>query len=70
MGLKDEFDKTVANVKDSFSEDAHKSAAEGEQAKRDVAGDSMTPGEKAGSMFNQAKNDVQGDADSAKQDIR
>jgi hypothetical protein len=70
MGLKDEFNKVVDNVKDAASEAGHKSAAEGEQAKRDVAGDDMTTSEKAGSMFNQAKNDVQGDADSAKQDIR
>ncbi len=70
MGLKDEFNKVVDNVKDATSEAGHKSAAEGEQAKRDVAGDDMTTGEKAGSMFNQAKNSVQADADSSKQDIR
>ncbi len=70
MGLKDELNKVVDNVKDAASEAGHKSAAEGEQAKRDVAGDDMTAGEKAGSMFNQAKNSVQADADSTKQDIR
>ena len=70
MGIKDEFNKVVDNVKDTMSEGAHKSEAEGEQAKRDVAGDSMSPSEKAGSMFNQAKNDVQGDTDAAKRDIR
>ncbi len=70
MGLKNELNKVVDNVKDAASEAGHKSAAEGEQAKRDVAGDDMTAGEKAGSMFNQAKNSVQADADSTKQDIR
>ena len=55
MGIGDELNKIVNNVKDAVSEAGHKSAAEGEQAKRDVAGDAMTPGEKAGSMANQAK---------------
>lgn len=70
MGLKDEFNKVADNVKDAVSETGHRSEAEGEQAKRDVAGDNMTTSEKAGSMFNQAKNDVQADADSTKRDIR
>jgi hypothetical protein len=55
MGLKDEFNEAVDNVKDAASEASHRSAAEGEQAKRDVAGDAMTPGEKLGSAVNQAK---------------
>ena len=70
MGLKDEFKKVVDNVKDAVSEAGHRSEAEGEQAKRDVAGDTMTTGEKAGSMLNQAKNNVQAEADSTKRDIR
>jgi hypothetical protein len=77
MGLKDGLDNVVgavkdaaANVKDAASEATHKSVAEGEQAKRDVAGDQMTAGEKASSMVNQAKNSVQADVDSSKQTIR
>lgn len=70
MGLKDEFNKVVENVKDAASETGHRSDAEGEQAKRDVAGDTMTTSEKAGSMLNQAKNNVQAKADSTKRDIR
>jgi hypothetical protein len=70
MGLKDEVKKVIDNVKDSLSESAHKTEADGERAKRDLAGDSMTPGEKAGSLLNEAKNNVQGDADAAKRDIR
>jgi ElaB/YqjD/DUF883 family membrane-anchored ribosome-binding protein len=70
MGLMDEVKKVVDNVKDSLSESAHKSEAEGERAKRDLAGDAMTPGEKAGSLFNEAKNDIQGETDAAKRDIR
>ena len=70
MGLKEEFTKAVDNVKDAISEGAHRSAAEGEQAKRDVAGDAMTPGEKLGSMANQAKHSVAAEIDGAKQDVR
>lgn len=70
MGLKDEFNKVVDNVKDAASEASHRSAAEGEQAKRDVAGDAMTPGEKVGSAVNQAKNTVQADVDATKRDAR
>lgn len=77
MGIKDAFEKGIGavkqgadNVKDSVSETGHRSAADGEQAKRDAAGDQMTPGEKAGSMFNQAKENVQADADAGKRDVR
>ncbi len=77
MGLKDALNNAVegvkdavANAKDSASEAGHRTAAESEQAKRDVAGDNMTLGEKAGSVFNQAKHSVQADADAAKQDAR
>jgi hypothetical protein len=77
MGPKDEFNKVVdkvkdavENVKDAASEATHRGAAEAEQQKRDVAGDEMTTGEKAGSMINQAKNTVQGDIDATKRDVR
>jgi hypothetical protein len=70
MGLKEEFVKTVDNVKDAASEAGHRTEAAGEQAKRDIAGDAMTPTEKMGSALNQAKNSVQADLDSAKQDAR
>ena len=70
MGLNDEFNKAVDNAKDAASKAGHRSAAEGEQTKRDVAGDAMSPGEKLGSMANQAKNAVQGDVDAAKRDAR
>ncbi len=70
MGLKDEFSKAVENVKDAVSETGHRSSAEAEQTKRDVAGDDMTLGDKAGSMVNQAKNSTQADMDSAKRETR
>ncbi len=77
MGLKDALNNmgdsikgAVDNAKDATSEAGHKSAAETEQTKRDVAGDQMTTGDKAGSMFNQAKNSIQADTAGAKQDVR
>jgi hypothetical protein len=77
MGIKDDFNKAVdnakdavANVKDTVNEATHRSTAEAEQAKRDVAGDQMTVGENAGSMLNQAKNSVQADMDAAKREAR
>jgi hypothetical protein len=70
VGLKEEFVKAVDNVRDAVSEVGHRSAAEGEQAKRDVAGDQMTVGENIGSMANQAKHSVAAEVDAAKQDIR
>jgi hypothetical protein len=77
VGLKDAFEKGVdavkhgaENAKDTVSELGHRSAAEGEQAKRDVAGDEMTTGEKVGSIFNQGKETVQADIDAGKRDLR
>lgn len=77
MDLKDQLKKagdgikTVAeDVKDKVNEAAHRSTAEAEQTRRDVAGDAMTPGEKAGSVANQAKNTVQAEIDAAKQEAR
>ncbi len=70
MGLKEEFTKVVDNVRDAVHEAGHRSAAEGEQAKRDLAGDEMTPGENLASMANQAKHTVAAEVDSAKVDIR
>ncbi len=70
MGLLDEVGKVVENVKDAISEAGHRSAAEAEQTKRDVAGDQMTTGEKIGSVVNQAKHSTQAEVDRAKQDLR
>ncbi len=70
MGLKEEFTKVVDNVRDAVHEAGHRSAAEGEQAKRDLVGDEMTPGENIASMANQAKHTVAAEIDGAKVDIR
>ena len=68
--LADAAKKGIDNVKDSVSEASHRSAADAEQAKRDVAGDQMTTGEKVGSVLNQAKNNVQAETDATKREAR
>jgi len=75
MELKDQITKavdkvidTVENVKDSASEALHRVAAQTEQQKRNLAGDSMTAEAKASSMINQAKQTVRGDIDAMKRD--
>jgi hypothetical protein len=52
------------------SEAGHRSAAEGEQAKRDLRGDEMTTSEKVGSAVNQVKEGTQAEIDAAKQKAR
>ncbi len=77
MSLKDGLNNIVdgaknalENAKDAVSEASHRSAAEGEQAKRDLAGDQMTAGEKLGSILNQGKNTVQAEVDASKREAR
>jgi hypothetical protein len=60
----------VDDVKDYVSEAGHRSAAAGEQAKRDAAGDTLTPGEQAGSVLNQGKENLEAGYDHAKRDVR
>jgi hypothetical protein len=70
MGLKEDLKKTVDNVKDAFNEAGHKVNAENEQAKRDLAGDALTPAETVKSVANQAKEESLAGMDRAKQAIR
>lgn len=61
---------TVDNVRDGVNEAGHRTQADAEQQKRNLAGDEMTTGEKAKSMFNQGKNEVQAEYDKTKRDVR
>jgi hypothetical protein len=77
MSLKDTIDEGIesvkkagANIKDAVSEAGHRSAAEGEEAKRQVAGDAMSPVAKAGSLLNETKESVLADVDKTKRDLR
>jgi hypothetical protein len=77
MSFKDTVDKaadgikkTGDNVKDTLNETGHRANAEGEQAKRDLAGDQMTSGEKVNSMFRQGTETIKADVDATKRDVR
>lgn len=70
MNIKDDLKNMVGAVKDSVNEATHKGEAEGEHARRDIAGDTLTPGEKIGSVANEAKNNVQAGVDHAKVEAR
>ena len=70
MGLTDGIKKAVDNVGDAFKEAGHKANAGAEQADRDVAGDTMTPGEKLGSVVTEGKENFLAGVDKTKQDVR
>jgi hypothetical protein len=70
MGIKEELKKTIDNVGDAISEATHRGNAEGERAKREVAGDALTPGEKLGSVANEGKERVLAEVDRTKRDVR
>jgi len=65
-----ELEKAAKDLGDSVKEVAHRSEAEGERAKRSVAGDAMTPGEKVGSVANEVKSDIEADIDRGKRSVR
>jgi hypothetical protein len=68
--VKKTVDRAVDDTKDALSEAQHRGEAEGERAKRDVAGDAMTPGERAGSVVNEKVNETQAAVDKAKREVR
>ena len=66
----DAVEDTVKNVRDTVNEASHRNEAEAEHEKRQVAGDVMTPREKADSILNEGKNRVQAEWDKTKKDVR
>ena len=61
---------TVEDARDRAHETKHRSAAEIERERRDIAGDELTPGEKAGSVANEAKHRAQAEVDAMKRELR
>lgn len=61
---------SVDDVKDRVHETEHRSAAEGERGRRDLLGDQLTPGEKAGSVVHEAKERAQAEVDAMKRELR
>ena len=70
MDVKDTVKKAVDDVRDATHETLHRSSAEAERARREVAGDEMTTGEKVKSVANEAKNRAQAEIDEAKRKVR
>ncbi|HTU81218.1 MAG TPA: hypothetical protein VMF61_03760 [Candidatus Acidoferrales bacterium] len=68
--LKTNLDNTRKNVRDTVDEAMHRSAAEGERARRDIEGDAMTPGEKVTSVADEAKHRTEAGMDHAKRKLR
>jgi hypothetical protein len=66
MDVAKDLKNTVNSITDSVREATHTSTAEAERTRRDLAGDTMTTDEKAGSLANEAKNRIQGGIDHAK----
>ncbi|HEY5341406.1 MAG TPA: hypothetical protein VIK27_10290 [Candidatus Aquilonibacter sp.] len=70
MTLKNEFDKTVNDVKDGVSESAHRTVADAEKARRETEGNEMTSSEKLESLANEGRHRTQGEIDHAKRAVR
>jgi hypothetical protein len=65
-----DINKLGKDVGDAIKEGVHRGEADSERAKRTVAGDEMTPGEKAGSIAKEIGSDVKADIDKSKRTIR
>lgn len=65
-----EIEKGVKDVGDAVKSGMHRSAADAERTQREVAGDTMTPGEKVKSGANEASERIKAGVDDAKRTIR
>ncbi|MBV8117573.1 MAG: hypothetical protein JOZ01_06320 [Candidatus Eremiobacteraeota bacterium] len=68
--ITEEVKKGVLDARDSAGEAMHHSAAEAERTRREVAGDTMTPGDKVASTLDEAKERIKEGSDHAKRNIR
>ncbi len=68
--MADELKKAVDNAKDAAHEIEHRTKAGLEHAKRDIAGDTMTTGEKVKSFVHEDVEKTKADVDSTKRTIR
>jgi len=66
----DQAKKTVADVRDGADEAMHRSAADAEKTRRDVAGNSLTPKEKLVSAASEIQHRTQAEMDRAKRELR
>ena len=68
--MADELNKMVKDVGDAVKEGIHRGKADAEHDTRTIAGDVMTPGEKAGSMAREVSEETKAEIDKAKRNIR
>ncbi|MBV8636553.1 MAG: hypothetical protein JO322_00570 [Candidatus Eremiobacteraeota bacterium] len=68
--ITDEVEKGVKDVRDSAAAAIHHSAAEAERNRREVEGDTMTPGEKMASVADEAKERIKEGIDDTKKSVR
>jgi hypothetical protein len=68
--VKHGFKHAAADVKDAANEVKHRSEADAEKTKRDVAGDQLTPGEYAGSVVKESVSRTKAGVDQAKRNVR
>ncbi len=69
-GMANEIKRTIEDIGDAAKEGMHRGGAEIEHEKRAAFGDSMTTGEKVGSVVNETKENAKADIDKAKREIR
>ncbi len=68
--MADEIKRTIKDVGDTIKEGVHRGNAQTEHASRTVAGDVMTPGEKAGSVAREVTEDTKAEIDKTKRSVR
>jgi hypothetical protein len=68
--MANEIKRAVKDIGDAAKEGWHRGSAEAEHDKRTEFGDVMTPGEKAGSMVNEAKENAKAGVDRTKRELR
>lgn len=66
----DTIKKAVDDTKDAISELRHRTTAEVEHAKRDLAGDEMSGGEKVKSVVKEGSEKAKAEIDKAKREVR
>ncbi len=69
MGLKETIVGAIDTITDKVNEIGHTTNADAESAKREVAGDALTPTEKAGSILNEGKERILAGVDKTKADV-
>ncbi len=68
--MANEVKKTIQDVGDAVKEGIHRGKADAEHDTRTIAGDVMTPSEKAGSVAREVSEDAKAEVDKAKRNIR